>query len=93
MLNIAINKEHWNELKTTWIDVKKAFDSVDHAYLMACIEKLSLPKWIQDFLRMTISRWEIELIDGKESILRKKVERFSRGTACLRCYLCCVWTR
>lgn len=43
MLNIAINKEHKNLLKTMWIDVKKTYDSVDHAYLTTCIERLNLP--------------------------------------------------
>ncbi len=33
MINIAINKEHSNQLKTMWIDVKKAYDSVGHLYL------------------------------------------------------------
>jgi len=30
LLDLAINKEYGNKLKTAWIDVKKAFDSVDH---------------------------------------------------------------
>ena len=37
LINIAINKEHKNNLKTSWIDVKKAFDTVDHDYLLHCI--------------------------------------------------------
>lgn len=46
MLNIALNKGHGNNLKATWIDVKKAFDSIEHVYLVKCIEKLNLPSWI-----------------------------------------------
>ena len=46
LLNICINKEHGNMLKAMWIDVKKAFDSVNHGYLMKCIEKLNFPTWI-----------------------------------------------
>ncbi|WUR05216.1 uncharacterized protein VNE69_12201 [Vairimorpha necatrix] len=44
MVNIAVNKEHGNKLKTMWIDVKKAYDSVDHSYLLTCISKLNLPQ-------------------------------------------------
>ena len=41
LLNIAINKEYGNGLKIMWIDVKKAFDSVKHDYLIECISKLN----------------------------------------------------
>jgi hypothetical protein len=34
MINTALNKAVNNNLKTSWIDVKKAFDSVDHFYLI-----------------------------------------------------------
>ncbi|KAF9763183.1 Retrovirus-related Pol polyprotein from type-2 retrotransposable element R2DM, partial [Nosema granulosis] len=75
MLNIAVNKEYKNSLKTMWIDVKKAYDSVDHAYLVACIERLNLPQWIGEFLKSTIKKWHIEIRAGSEMILEKKIER------------------
>ena len=43
LLNLAINKHYSNRLKTAWIDVKKAFDSVDHNYLIKCQENHSFP--------------------------------------------------
>ncbi|KAI5170096.1 hypothetical protein PAEPH01_1241 [Pancytospora epiphaga] len=43
LLNTSINREHKNLLKTTWFDVKKALDSVDHTYLMKCLKRLELP--------------------------------------------------
>ena len=75
LLNIAINKQYKNLLKTAWIDVKKAFDSVDHNYLIKCIESYNFPKWIKDFLKTTISRWLLDIRAGKEEILLKRVER------------------
>ena len=75
LLNIAINREHGNELKTAWIDVKKAFDSVDHIYLIKCIERINFPPWVTRFLTNIISRWQIAITSGKETILEKKVER------------------
>ncbi|KAF7683432.1 hypothetical protein TCON_1351 [Astathelohania contejeani] len=42
MLNFAINREYGHSFKATWIDVKKAFDSVDHEYLVECIFELGL---------------------------------------------------
>lgn len=38
LLNIDINLAYGNDLKTAWIDAKKAFDSVDHEYLIECIK-------------------------------------------------------
>ena len=83
LLNIAINQEHRNCLKTTWLDLKKAFDSVDHSYLIACIQHLNLPTWIFDFLKSIISRWEISIKAGRAEIMNKKIERgYYRVTAC-----------
>ena len=44
LLDLAISKAHG--LKSAWIDVKKAFDSVDHIYLVKCIEKYNFPPWV-----------------------------------------------
>ena len=75
MINIAVNKEYVNKLKTMWIDVKKAYDSIDHEYLLTCISKLNLPQWIGTFLEATIKKWHIEIKAGSETLLTKKIER------------------
>ena len=75
MINIAINKAYDNKLKTTWIDVKKAFDSIDHSYLIECIEKLNFPPWIHPFLVSTIKRWKIEIKLENKTILEKDIKR------------------
>ena len=75
MLNLAINKDHKHSLKATWIDVKKAFDSVDHEYLIACISKLGLPKWITCFLKMIINKWSLKVKAGLEEVVNKRVGR------------------
>ena len=75
MINIAINKSVGNNLKTTWIDVKKAFDSVDHSYLIECIEKLNFPSWIYPFLRSTIKKWKIDIKLENKTILNKEIKR------------------
>ncbi|KAF9762621.1 putative RNA-directed DNA polymerase from transposon X-element [Nosema granulosis] len=75
LLNVAINKEYKNSLETMWIDVKKAYDSVDHEYLIKCVERLNLPQWIGCFLKNTIERWKIEVRSGSEIILEKRIRR------------------
>ena len=66
---------HENKLKTAWIDVKKAYDSVGHDYLIKCIERLSMAPWIVKFLKSLIKRRKIQIMDGLEPILEKKIER------------------
>ncbi|KAL6120510.1 hypothetical protein NUSPORA_02753 [Nucleospora cyclopteri] len=50
LLNLALNKEHEKQLKTAWIDFKKAYDLTEQTYLIQCINKLNFPKWITRFL-------------------------------------------
>lgn len=73
LLNIAVNKRYGNDLKTMWIDVRKAFDSVDHRYLLSCIKCLNLPEWIYKFLEHTISQWSLEIMAKGEKVLEKKI--------------------
>jgi hypothetical protein len=75
LTNIMLNNVHNYALKTAWIDVKKAFDSVSHPYLLECIERLGLPLWIAKFLKNIISKWNLEIRAGNEVVLDKKVER------------------
>jgi len=75
LLNVAINKYYNNSLKTAWIDVKKAFDSVDHIYLIKCLEKYNFPLWILNFLKDIISKWKLSIKSGGNEILEKLVER------------------
>lgn len=75
MINKAINKANDNRLKTVWVDVKKAFDSVDHEYFIKCIRSYNFQPWITNFPEVTIKHWCIDIKYGKESILKKNVER------------------
>ncbi|KAI4293448.1 hypothetical protein PAPHI01_2722 [Pancytospora philotis] len=70
MLNIVVNQKHGNRVKATWLDVRKAFDSVDHSYLLKCIERPQMPEWILRFLRSSVTKWEIVLRNGRSEILR-----------------------
>ncbi|TBU01679.1 reverse transcriptase, partial [Hamiltosporidium magnivora] len=75
LLNIALNKEYGYNLKATWIDVKKAYDSIDYAYFTQCIENLNLPDWILKFIEVIISKWKIEISLGPEKIMNQKIQR------------------
>ncbi|KAL6120369.1 hypothetical protein NUSPORA_02909 [Nucleospora cyclopteri] len=75
LLNLALNKEHGKQLLTAWIDVKKAYDSVDHAYLIQCIKKLNFPKWITRFLESIIFKWIIDVRVNNRSFFTKRIAR------------------
>lgn len=92
LINIAVFKAKSNNLKTTWIDVKKAFDSVRHDYLIECIEKLNFPPWIPRFLKQTIKRWNIDIRLNNESIFKKKIENgILQGDSLSPFYLYSAW--
>ncbi|KAK1936289.1 reverse transcriptase, partial [Babesia divergens] len=75
LTNIVINSKYEHGLHSTWVDVMKAFDSVDHRYLMHILESLHLPGWVVSFVRHTISRWHIDIRWGKEALMTKAIER------------------
>ncbi|KAF9762034.1 Retrovirus-related Pol polyprotein from type-1 retrotransposable element R2 [Nosema granulosis] len=75
MFNIAINKEYKNKLRTAWMDVKKAFDSIDHEYLLHCIDCLNIAPWIYKFMEESTKRWKITLFAKNNLILKKRVSR------------------
>lgn len=48
-------------LSTAWINYKKAFDSVPHAWLLEVRQLYGLNRLFIDFLRKTMSQWKIDL--------------------------------
>ena len=75
LTNFAINSEYNNKLKVAWIDVRKAFDSVDHSYLLKCIKSLNLPDWLGNFVQGIIGKWRLEIRCGQEVVLEKSIKR------------------
>ncbi|KAF9762676.1 Retrovirus-related Pol polyprotein from type-2 retrotransposable element R2DM, partial [Nosema granulosis] len=75
MLNIVINKEYKNKLKTAWIDIKNAFDTIDHDYLLHCIDSLNVAPWIYDFMKESTKKWRINIFAKNNLILEKQVTR------------------
>jgi hypothetical protein len=75
LLNKCINTFHSNNLSTMWIDVKKAYDSVDHKYLLLCLEKLGIPSWCISFVSHMVNNWKVKLSYNKEVISEVKLGR------------------
>lgn len=70
--------------------MKKAFDSVDHDYLINRLKMLNLPKWGLNFICIITKQWKLNVRLNNEEILAKKVERGilqgdSLSHSCLLC--------
>ena len=90
LTNIAINRMHGHRLKTAWIDVKKGYDSVNHEYLIKCIERLNMAPWITRMLKTLIGKWKMRITDRQETIMEKKIGRgYCRETVCRYCCSYC----
>lgn len=75
LINKCIGEMHGKKLSTMWIDIKKAYDSVDHKYLMWCLEKLNIPSWCVNFVSNMVKNWKIRLSYNREVISEVKPER------------------
>ena len=64
-------------LTGTWVDLKKAFDSVSHPWLFRCLEYHGVPVVLIDFIKNIVKTWEISIEvntkNGKEKIETIKV--------------------
>ena len=48
-------------LSCTWYDIRKAYDSVSHQWILKCLEIHRVPKNLCDFIRRLIISWNITL--------------------------------
>ena len=66
-------------LTCTWVDLKKAFDSVSNPWLFRCLEFHGVPVVLIDFIKNIVKTWEISTEintkNGKEKIETIKVNR------------------
>ncbi|KAI5148113.1 hypothetical protein ENBRE01_3047, partial [Enteropsectra breve] len=74
LINKNINKCN-NDLKTMWIDVKKAYDSIDHEYMKTILENLALPSWIKNFIKNLMGKWNIQIIYDNKNIIKVPINR------------------
>ena len=73
-INISINKIKEFNLKSSWIDIKKAFDSVSHKCLIKILTDLKVPKYLLEFITNSMNRWSLRLHKGKEELTKVKLE-------------------
>uniref|UniRef100_A0A803THT2 Reverse transcriptase domain-containing protein n=1 Tax=Anolis carolinensis TaxID=28377 RepID=A0A803THT2_ANOCA len=54
-------------LHMTWIDYKKAFDSLPHSWIIKCLDAIGICKTVGTFIENMMEHWKTELFVGNES--------------------------
>ena len=81
-------------LTCTWMDLKKAFDSVSHPWLFRYLESHGVPVVLIDFIKNIVKTWEISIEintkNGKEKIETIKVNRgiLQGDSFCITLFIC-----
>ena len=92
---LAPMNQHPN-LSTAWIDVRKAYDSVDHDWLCAMTDVHRLPIWLGEAIRKLCASWNTRVVaatrQGRET--PRKI-RFMKGlpqggALCPRLFTLCL---
>jgi hypothetical protein len=71
----AINKQHGKTPSTAWIDVKKAYDSIDHEFLRDIMDHLKIPTPTKKFVETALTKWKVNLFLGGKMLTRAKINR------------------
>jgi hypothetical protein len=75
LVNKNINKQYENGLKATWIDIKKAYDSINHEYLIKTLESLNIPTYIINFINVAKDNWKTSLKYNGRNIGKVDLEK------------------
>ena len=60
------------------IDTEKAFDSLDHTFLIGAVEKFGFGKTIIDWKEIFLNKWELCVINGEITEKHFKLEKGAR---------------
>lgn len=69
------NKQRRTNMAMAWIDYRKAYDSVPHSWIIKCMDIYKVNQTIKEFIKRSMSKWETQLMCGKQEITKVKVKR------------------
>ncbi|KAG0431763.1 hypothetical protein HPB47_021471, partial [Ixodes persulcatus] len=75
LFNKVFNQKHNNELFTSWIDIQKANDSVQHDYLAAVLTKLGMPENVIKFVKRRLAFQRISLVCRQSEIGQVRINK------------------
>ena len=80
-------------LSTAWIDVAKAYDSVDHGWLSEMFTLHRFPIWFAKVMEKLANSWNTRIVaqttQGKRSLLQYVLRKDCRKV--MRSVLCCSY--
>ena len=65
-------KKKKKNLSTAWIDYKKAFDSVHHSWILACLKMYKINPVLTTFIEASMRQWKTNLVLVHESRVLEK---------------------
>lgn len=68
-------KQRKTNLYATWIDYKKAYDSVPHSWILKSLELMKVNREVIRFLSMSMEKWNTQLMINGEEIGQCKIRR------------------
>ena len=83
-------------IRMAWVDVKKAYDSVDHEWLVEMMEVHRFPKWMSRVIKNLCEGWSTRIVNGttrghQESDLIRFKRGLPQGDAlCPRLFTLCI---
>ena len=97
MVTLDCHRGHRN-LSMAWVDVKKAYDTVDHKWLSKCMDVHCFPYWLCKVIRQLLKTWNTKIIvRTKYGTETSRTIRFMRGlpqgdALCPRLFTLCLNT-
>ncbi|MEG2848334.1 MAG: reverse transcriptase family protein [Bacilli bacterium] len=75
LFNRTIYENNKNMIDTAWLDIKKAYDSVNHEMLAECMKKLGIPDQITNYVKSNMEKWKVMINFNKEEIGTIKIKK------------------
>ena len=71
-------KKKKKNLSTAWIDYKKAFDSVPHSWILACLRMYKINPVLTTFIEASMRQWKTNMVLVHESGVLEQGQSVSR---------------
>ena len=68
-------KKRITNMNIAWIDYKKAYDMVPHAWILQCLKILNVADNIRNMIEKSMRNWKVELTSGGETLGEVKINR------------------
>uniref|UniRef100_A0A0N5BJA6 Reverse transcriptase domain-containing protein n=1 Tax=Strongyloides papillosus TaxID=174720 RepID=A0A0N5BJA6_STREA len=77
IINRLIQKKtvHGQQIAQTWLDMQKAYDSLDHKKLLIVLENLGIHRDFIEIIKKAMRCWKFTVINGKETYMNNEKKK------------------